>query len=53
MLDAETEMYVCMSFCIGLLCAVGGMLTARAIWTAVKAAFFYAGERRRKNDPVF
>ncbi len=52
-IDAETEMYMCCAFCISLLSAAGGILAARMIWAAAKAALFYAGERRQKDDPVF
>lgn len=53
MIDAETETYMCWAFCISVLSAAGGILAARMIWAAAKAAFFCAGEGRRKNDPVF
>ncbi len=52
-IDAETETYMCWAFCISVLSAAGGILAARMIWAAAKAAFFCAGEGRRKNDPVF
>lgn len=53
MIDAETETYMCWEFCISLLSAAGGILAARMIWAAAKAALFYAGERRQKDDHVF
>lgn len=49
MIDVETETYMCWAFCISLLSAAGGILAARMIWAATKAAFFYAGRKEAER----